>query len=69
MYVLHAEGVERQALVDRQVTGSLATAGAKVDLRSVEDARREFDAALTEAPSVSKVSREEYRFRRALGVA
>jgi hypothetical protein len=61
------ERVERAALVDRQIAGTLKAAGATIDLVSVEDARQEFDAALNEAPKA--LDPEQLELRRALGMA
>lgn len=62
--------MERQALVDLQVSVAMRLKGATVEVVSVHEAVAQFEAALAAEPTVGKVlDPEQAALRRALGVA
>lgn len=68
VYVLLVERLERRALTERQVSATLAAAGAKgVKLVDPDEVRADFDRWLLEEPKPSSESRDKI-LRDALGL-
>jgi len=67
VYVLHLERLERMVVAEQQVAATYASAGADVDPpRSVEEAIRVYDLALSAAPAPETANA---RLLRRLGVS